>query len=287
MPPVNVVTTDNQRIRRAFSAASRSYEQSAVLQREVSARLLERLTEIGKPARRVLDIGAGTGTSIRNLQQHYPEAECVALDSALSMLLESGQRNTTAGTSAVCGDASTLPFADSIFDLVFSSLTMQWCSDLEVVFGEVRRVLAAKGLFLFTTLGPDTLYELRDSWAQVDSLVHVNRFSDMHDVGDALLRAGFADPVVDMERIVLTQPDVQTLLHDLKALGANTLFTGYRRGLTGRGMMQRMIKAYERFRRPEGDIPATFEVVYGLAWQADNERPLRFVSPDSFLSGRY
>jgi malonyl-CoA O-methyltransferase len=278
----------SQRIRRAFSSASQSYEQAAVLQREVCNRLLERLADIGKPAQRILDVGAGTGTSVRALQQHYPDAECVAVDFAHTMLLELKHHDDLIRRpQLVCADAASLPFAASVFDLVFSSLTFQWCDDPAVVFNEVKRVLAPQGLLLFATLGPDTLYELRNSWAEADDAVHVNAFLDMHHIGDLLLHAGFTNPVVDVERITLTHHDVKVLLRDLKALGANTVIGERRRGLTGRHRMQAMLKAYEQFRTAGGDFPATFEVVYGLAWQSDDQHPLRFFPPDSFLSGRY
>ncbi len=269
-------------IRRAFSAASQSYEQAAVLQREVGNRLVERLVEINKPAARILDLGAGTGTSIRALRQRYLHSEFVALDFALPMLQQlQRQQEPLLSTQVVCADVANLPFGTCLFNLVFSSLTLQWCEDLPTVFREVRRVLADDGLFLFATLGPDTLYELRHSWAAADAAAHVNSFQDMHHVGDALLHAGFADPVVDVERIVLTHSTVDVLLQDLRALGANTVLGGRRVGLTGRRRMQAMREAYEQFRTTDGVLPATFEVVYGLARQPSNHRPMQFVPPNS------
>lgn len=277
-----------RRIRRAFSAASKSYEQAAVLQHEVCSRLIERLVDVCRRPDRILDIGAGTGTSTRALQAQYPGARCVAMDFASDMLLElKFHRNASPETEIVCADAAKLPFKESAFDLIFSSLTFQWCDDIAAVFREVKRVLAPQGLFLFTTLGPDTLFELRNSWAKVDDVVHVNAFLDMHHIGDALLQTGFSNPVVDVERIVLTHKSVDVLLHDLKALGANTVIGRQGRGLTGRGRLQAMFDAYERYRVDTGEFPATFEVVFGLAWQADDQTPMRFVPPDSFLSGRY
>jgi malonyl-CoA O-methyltransferase len=277
-----------QRVRRAFSSAGKSYEQAAVLQREVCSRLIERMVDIGRQPDRILDIGAGTGTSARALQAQYPDAQCVAMDFACDMLRElKHHHNASSEAELVCADAAALPFAESVFDLVFSSLTFQWCDDIAVVFSEVKRVLAPQGLFLFTTLGPDTLFELRSSWAKVDDAVHVNSFLDMHHIGDALLETGFSNPVVDVERIVLTHKNVDVLLSDLKALGANTVIGGQGRGLTGRRRMQAMFEAYERYRTDAGDFPATFEVVFGLAWQADDRQPMRFVPTDSFLSGRY
>jgi malonyl-CoA O-methyltransferase len=160
-----------------------------------------------------------------------------------------------------------LPLATASVDLVFSNLMLQWCDDVPGALAEVRRVLSPGGLFACSTFGPDTLHELRASWATVDADSHVNRFLDLHDVGDALVRAGFVEPVLDVERVVLTYPDSFALMRDLKAIGAHNATRGRPRGLTGRARMDRMSAAYERFRR-DGRVPATFEVLYATAWGA-------------------
>jgi malonyl-CoA O-methyltransferase len=133
------------------------------------------------------------------------------------------------------------------------------------VFRECARVLRPGGLLTFTSFGPDTLKELRAAWASADDFTHVNRFIDMHDLGDALLRAGLAEPVMDVERYTLTYTDVRALMRDLKAIGAHNVNAGRPRGLTGRRALERMTAAYERERR-DGCLPATYEVVYGQAW---------------------
>jgi malonyl-CoA O-methyltransferase len=166
----------------------------------------------------------------------------------------------------ICGDATRLPFGDNTIDVVFSSLMLQWC-DLDEAFSEVRRVLTPEGLFIFSTFGPDTLKELRAAWAQVDGYNHVNHFLDMHDVGDALVRAGLSEPVLDVDRLQVTYSDTTALMRDLKAIGAHNVTAGRSRGLTGKSRMQQMRSAYERFRR-DGRLPATYEIVYGTTWGA-------------------
>ena len=161
-----------------------------------------------------------------------------------------------------------LPVAGSAVDLVFSSLMLQWCNDLDAAFAEAARVLRPGGLFIFATLGPDTLRELRASWAGADNKVHVNAFMDMHDVGDSLIRAGLADPVLDVERLTLTYDDGYRLMRELKYLGAHNVNVGRRKTLTGKRRMLDMLAAYEQFRQ-EGRLPATYEVVYGHAWMLD------------------
>jgi malonyl-CoA O-methyltransferase len=164
----------------------------------------------------------------------------------------------------LCADAVRLPLADGSVDLILSNLMLQWCEP-DVVFAEFRRVLAPQGLLSFTTLGPDTLRELRSAWGAVDSFTHVNQFIDMHDIGDALVRGGFASPVLDVERYTLTYPDVRRIAADLKETGAHNATMGRARGLTGRRRFAAFEAAYEAFRQG-GRLPATYEVVFGHAW---------------------
>ena len=261
---------DKQRMRGAFDRAAADYDRVAVLQREVGARLLERLDYIRLQAHSIVDVGAGTGHLSKDLSRRYKQARVIAVDIAPNML-RAARRN--AGTLArlcgkhafVCGDAERLPLANQSADLIFSNLTLQWCNQLDGAFAEFRRVLKPGGLLLFSTFGPDTLRELREAWASADHAQHVNAFIDMHDIGDALLRAAFSDPVMDVERLTLTYGDVQQLMRELKTLGARNANAGRARGLTGKGALRAMTAAYEKLRR-DGVLPATYEVVYGLAW---------------------
>jgi malonyl-CoA O-methyltransferase len=228
--------------------------------------LLGRLDIVRLEPAAVLDLGAGTGHASIALKRRYRSSQVVALDLAEGMLREAGRRQTLLRRfRRVCGHAAALPLREASIDLVFSNLMLQWCQDPDAVFGECRRVLKPGGLLTFTTFGPDTLYELRRAWAVADERTHVNRFIDMHDLGDALVRAGLVEPVMDVERFTLTYAEVRELMHDLKAIGAHNANSGRPRGLTGKGAMARMTTAYEAFRR-DGRLPATYEVVYGQAW---------------------
>jgi len=165
----------------------------------------------------------------------------------------------------VNAEVESLPFADASVELIISGLTLQWCQDLPKVFKEFRRVLAPGGLLLFSSFGPDTLKELRHSWAEVDDVPHVNAFADMHDVGDALMQSGFADPVMDMEMLTVTYKDVKTVMSDLKQIGAHNVMQGRSHNITGKNKLQKMIEAYEQF-RADGLLPVSHEIVYGHAW---------------------
>ena len=259
---------DRARLRAAFERASGSYESAAALQGRVCAELLERLAAFEFAPRVVLDLGCGTGRGARELQRRYRGARVIALDIAEGMLREARRHQPLwRRFGRVCADAMRLPLRGASVDLVFSSLMLQWCEPPDAAFAEVRRVLAPAGFFAFSTFGPDTLHELRGAWARTDGYNHVNRFIDMHDIGDALVRAGLTEPVLDVDRIELGYPDTLALMRDLKAIGAHNATAGRPRALAGRARLARVSAAYEDFRR-DGALPATYEVIYGAAWGA-------------------
>lgn len=264
---------DKRQVRRSFGRAAATYDQAAVLQREVGTRALERLDLVRISPTVILDAGCGTGFAAPVLLRRFPGATVLGLDLALPMLQAARLRVPrwrnwlgAARQRLVCGDNERLPLRAGAVGMLWSNLAFQWANDLPRVFSECLRVLQPGGLLTFTTFGPDTLKELRQAFADRDGSVHVNRFVDMHDIGDMLVQAGFADPVMDMEQIVLTYADVESLMRDLKAIGAHNVATGRSRGLTGRGALRELRRHYELLRR-DGRLPATFEVVYGHAWK--------------------
>ena len=270
LPPL-----DKKALRTAFTRAAPHYDAAAVLQREIADRLLARLDYMRITPQRVLDLGCGTGYATGQLAQRYRQAQITGLDLAYAMT-QAAQRRTQPRwpfglgrylnqNSFVTADAESLPFGDASFDLIFSNLALQWC-DPDAVFRECRRLLRPGGLFLFTTFGPDTLKELRSAWRAVDPGLHVHEFIDMHDLGDALVRARFADPVMDVEPLTLTYKDVPAVLRDLKAIGAHNAAAGRRATLTGKTQFARFVQAYGVFRNSDGRLPASYETVFGHAW---------------------
>jgi malonyl-CoA O-methyltransferase len=257
---------DRRGLARAFDRASADYDQAAQLQTTVRAELLGRLDYVKLEPAVVLDLGSGTGHASRELKRRYPRALVVALDLAPGMLREARRHSRLFRRfERVRGDAYRLPFATASIELIFSNLMLQWCDELDAVCAQLRRVLAPGGLLAFSTLGPDTLHELRAAWGAADGFSHVNRFLDMHDVGDALARAGLAEPVLDVDRHEFAFADARALMKSLKTLGAHNVTAGRPRGLTGRRRLAAMQEAYERQRR-DGMLPATYEVIYGAAW---------------------
>ncbi len=266
---------DKRLIRESFDRAAAGYDEVAILQQEVGQRLLERLELIKLEPSRIIDVGAGTGQLSSELARRYKGSEVIAVDLAPKMLNQARQRLSMTARwfgkqRFLCADADHLPLADNSVEMIFSNFAIQWCSDLDQTFGEFQRVLKPDGLLLFTTFGPDTLKELRQAWRAVDDAVHVNSFIDMHDIGDAMLRAGFSDPVMDTERLTLTYKDGMAVMRDLKAMGAHNISAGRNHSLTGKAKLKQMLVAYEDFRNNEGLLPASYEVVYGHAWGREN-----------------
>lgn len=280
---------DARQVRRAFSRSAASYEAAARLQHVVEARLLESLDYLDDPAlarappRRVLDLGCGTGRASRAMQARWPKADVVSLDLALPMLREGRAAARPGGWLGnpfarrplpVCADARALPLADASVDVLFSNLCLQWVEDLDAVLAGFRRVLKPHGLLLFSTFGPATLWELREAFAQADDVPHVSPFADIAGVGDALVRAGFHQPVLDREDERTHYPDLPALMRELRAIGATNALASRRHTLTGRTRFRVAAEAYEAQREAHG-LPASWEILSAMAWAPEAGTPIR------------
>lgn len=273
-------------IRRSFERAATTYDEAAFLQQEVARRLDDHLDGVKVDPGLILDAGCGTGFAFDLLKARFPKARVIGLDIAHAMLCQArarhgnadGWRKWLAPLTArhasfvpLCADMDQLPLRANSIDMAWSSLALQWVDGLEATFRGVHRVMKPGGLFLFASFGPDTLKELRAASSGIDGHHHVNHFVDMHDVGDALVHAGFSHPVMEMEHLTLTYTELIGLMRDLKAIGAHTVKQEARSGLMGKTVWRRLTENYERFRR-EGRLPATYEVVYGHAWAGAKDR---------------
>lgn len=257
---------DQRLVRRAFERLAPGYEAASGPDREIGRRLLEHLEPVQIEPSLILDIGAGTGSCTRRLQKTYRKAQIVAVDVAPEML-KAARRKAPRFRSRqrfVCTDAQQLGIISARADLVYSNLTLPWCADLDRTFAEIFRVLKPGGLMALSTLGPDTLRELRESWRQIDDLEHIHMFIDMHDIGDALVRAGFVDVVLDTEVITVQYAKIDGLFADLKRLGTGNLAPGRRRTLTGRSKVAKLRELCRD--SANGPISATLEVTYAHAW---------------------
>ncbi len=239
--------------------------------------MAERLEYIKHEPRCVLDAGHGVGDGLRLLRRRYPKATLLGVDSAMDVASEARSRQTMVeramsllfapGPYPLCADMARLPLANASVAMVWSNLALAWAEEPLAAFREFHRVLEIGGLIMFSTYGPDTLRELRQAFADADARPHIHRFIDMHDLGDMLIEAGFAEPVMDMEHITLTYTGVDALVRDLRLSGQSNVALERRRGLMGRSRWQAMLASYERARH-EGRLPATFEIVYGHAWKS-------------------
>jgi malonyl-CoA O-methyltransferase len=264
---------DPHAVRRSFDAAAVTYDAAAAVHGEIRARLLERLDVVRLQPRLVLDLGAGTGHASRALQHRYRSAQVIAMDLSCGMLQQAArQQRWLRRFGRLACDAHRLALKDACVDLVFSNLMLQWCHDPDAVFREIRRVLRPGGLLMLTTAGPDTLRELRQGWQAVDPGVHVHRFLDMHDLGDALLRAGLAEPVMDTERLTVTYSSLAAMVRELRATGSRNIAQGRARGLTGRGQLAGLRHNAELLAH-EGELSVSVEVVYGQAWAGRERAP--------------
>ncbi len=266
---------DRALLRQRFGRAAASAADPLV--REIARRMDERLDYIRIEPKRILDLGCGTGEDILRLAQRYPQATVFGADFALPMLARAGQRGSHTGgllrrllghraPPLAAADATVLPLARASLSLIWSNLMLPSLDDPLPALKEMHRTLETGGMLLFSTLGPDTLKELRTA-LPAGSGERVHRFIDMHDLGDALVEAGFADPVMDMEMLTLTYSDLDSLLHDLRASGCANATTTRPRGLSGRHGWDAARTAYEQLRR-DGRLPASIEIIQGHAWKA-------------------
>jgi len=259
---------DKQAVSDSFNKVATGYQKSAFFQEEVASRLLERLELMNVKPKTILDAGCGTGFCTRLLDKKFSKAKTCGVDIAPAMIdVASKQKKLFGKIEYQVADVEKLPFESNQFDLVFSNLTAQWVGDLKTMFSEFNRVLKPKGLLIFSTLGLDTLTELKQSWQGVDQKVHVHDFLDMHVIGDLVHTAQFENTVMDRDVITLTYKTMKGLMNDLKAVGANNRASNRQRGLYGKSKFQNLENAYQKFRWQDGQLPATFEVVYGHAWK--------------------
>ena len=127
--------------------------------------------------------------------------------------------------------------------MLFSNLCLQWIEDLPAVFAGFRRVLKPDGLMVLSTFGPDTLWELREAFAHADSAPHVSPFASIAQFGDALIAAGFRDPVLDRDEFRLQHATLADLMRELRTIGATNALSTRRRSLTGRARFARAAQA--------------------------------------------
>lgn len=257
-------------VRSTFDRVARLYDRHAAVEQEVAARLLERLEFQRLTPQRIVDLGCGTGQASADLKSRFTKAEVIGLDVSPAMLAQLRRRSRVLRRlRAVCADMSALPLANQSTQLLFSNLAMQWCPDLSALFAEFRRVLTPGGMLLFSSFGPGSLQELGAALAEADATTQIIEFSDIFEIGDALMAAGFQEPVMDTERISVSYPDMDSLLRELEATGISAVLRGNSSLTEARDDLE---KAYAPF-KVEGRYPVTYEIIYGTAFGPREGQP--------------
>jgi malonyl-CoA O-methyltransferase len=268
---------DPKLVRSRFNEASARYANAAVVQREVGNRLLERFDVMRIDPKIVLDVGCGPGTHTAALVVRFPSAQVVAIDSARSMVERAAPSATgwlqrwssKPRALGVCADMSRIPVATGVADVLWSNFSMQWGGDLPALFAQWNRCLRTDGALMFSAPGPDTLKELRAALAKIESteVQRAQTFTDLHDLGDMLIHAGFADPVMDMEVITLEYKDSAALWRDLRDQAALSAIASRPRGLFTPRKFRALNDALDAARDINGNIRMSVEVIYGHAWK--------------------
>lgn len=267
------MTTDPARLdldvaRRRFDRIAARFADADYVHRKAFDGIVERLSPVILDPRTILDLGSAHGTGSRRLARLYRGARIISLDASAKMLAECRRRRSMFSRIRECqADAMQIPLQTGSIDLVVANLLLPWIDDLPACLAGIGRVLKNGGVFAFATLGPDSFAELRQAWQRVDAEPHVRDFPDMHDVGDALLRSGLRDPVLDAESLHVTFPDSAALLRDLSDAGAGNCLVGRRPTLTGK-MRFRQLRRELAKAAADDRLSLRLELVYGHAWGA-------------------
>ena len=274
----------NKKIKRiAFNRAATTYDKYAVLQKQISSNLFDRLSPVKLKPNFILDLGSGTGENNSIFKNTYKNKKIINYDFSEKMLMHAKSKdkdlfaqNKILGKkniSYICGDIENLPFKKNLMDLVWSSSSLQWCTDLNKTFSGIKGLLNYGGLFIFSTFGPKTLNELSKINEALYHKNTVNYFTHMHDIGDMLISNGFLNPVLDSEQHILTYSSVDKLFIDIKNIGATSSFNQEKKGLGGKNYLKKISLEYEKYKK-SGLFPATYEVIYGYAWNMSKNQKL-------------
>ena len=251
------------KILKSFDAKSSSYDQYSFVQKEVSERMIQRLKFLKSKPLNILDIGCGTGYLSNLINQYLPNSNIVCMDFSYEMASQCKNKNIK--LKPLVADAEYMPFKTSTFDLVISSFTLHWCQQIEKIFSDFFRILKNYGNFMFTTVGPDTLKELRNAYKLIDNYEHINTFNDMHDYGDILLSSGFHDPVMDVERLIVEYKNFNGVLQSLRKTGASTVICNESKFTTKKSL--KSLENHYKKNNKNGLFPVTYEMIYGVAWK--------------------
>ena len=256
---------NRKHIRQRFERTANQFDNADFVHKKTRKGLIERLGPVLFKASSILDLGSATGSASNELRSRFKRANIVSLDISHNMLCKAREKKSWFSKAAYAqADAISLPFKNSCFDLVFANMLLPWLNDPQVVFQEITRVLRKGGVFAFTTLGPDSFREIARSWNEIDSKAHVNQFIDMHNLGDGLVNSGLRDPVVDVDRLLISYKNSETMINDLKNSGSRNVLETRNQTMTGKESFKQMIKTLTN--PSTGEIKLSLELIYGHCW---------------------
>ena len=266
---------DRYAVRRNFARAGDGDPEFARIMGMAREALLDRLDDVRIAPRRILDLGAGTGATARGLSHRFRRADVVSVDPVASLLHRARSQvpRWFSPHRYVAAEAERLPLPSDCMDLVLSNVAMPWFDPIDHALGECLRVLRPGGLLLLSTLGPDTLKELAFAWSEGCDPSRAHPFADMHVLGDALVHAGFADVVMDVQHLRLRVPDFWRLCRVLSRSGGSGALAARRRGLSAVGTFRAAAARYDSLRGPDGALPVSVEIVFGHAWAPEPAQP--------------
>jgi len=263
---VNPASLNKCHVRRRFDRAAAGFDDVDYVHRASFDGLIERLSPVIIEPKLILDLGSATGTGSRQLGKQFRKSAVISLDASSQMLRISAARHSSfSRIREVRADAARIPLPTGSVDLVIANMLLPWMDNLPAFFAEIARVLKKGGLFAFATLGPDSFAEFRQAWAAIDALPHVHVFPDMHIVGDALLQAGLGDPILDVDKLIVTFPGIIELQRDLEGSGARNCLQDRRQTLTGASRYRAMQREFHHIRK-RSPVSLELELVYGHAW---------------------
>lgn len=283
--PVSNQSTEHVRIH--FDAVVLRYDEFAFLQDLAAKELLQRLDLLQLEIKTVLDLGAGTGLKLSALRKCFPKSQHILLDHSQMMLdlakkKLSWKQRLLKTVSLLCAPAVDTRLEDESVDICISNLLLPYIGEHEGIFSEVQRVMRADGVFCFTSFGPDTLQEMQEILVSLNSKsypnqaqssnnqlvieeqLHIGHLVDMHLIGDSLLKAGFREPVMDVDHVTLSFSTFDALWDEL-------FYTGVIYGSYESAIKEQIRIKYESYRNKEGDLPVSFEIIYGQAWANSNQ----------------
>lgn len=253
-----------QKIAANFNRVARNYNEVATLQRATGNKLINYLNKTKIQPRTVLDIGGATGYFSELLGSRYPHSKIINIDIAQNML---SVAQSSSRQNLLCADFDYLPLINKSVDLIFANMSLQWSLDLNKTLLELNRVLKPSGILIFSTLGSETLYELRNCWRQIDNHIHTNAFVSAQTIRNISHNHDFTVSI-NTEKVIQIYSTVSQLLHYLKAIGANYVYNENKsRGLLTKNKLTQLESVYEQYRNENNQLTATYEIIYGLAWK--------------------